>query len=65
MGFKLEVGVDNNPIQYNNPMDYKLGYELALTSTLTYKRKLVISMVYKYKANSIEFKNNRVLLKVY
>ena len=29
MGFKLEVGVDNNPIQYNNPMDYKLGYELA------------------------------------
>ena len=29
MGFKLEVGVDNNPIQYNNPMDYKLGYKLA------------------------------------
>ena len=29
MGFKLEVGVDNNPIQYNNPMDYELGYELA------------------------------------
>ena len=29
MGFKLEVGVDNNPIQYNNPMNYKLGYELA------------------------------------
>ena len=29
MGFKLEVGVDNNLIQYNNPMDYKLGYELA------------------------------------
>ena len=29
MGIKLEVGDDNNPIQYNNPMDYKLGYELA------------------------------------
>ena len=29
MEFKLEVGVDNNPIQYNNTMDYKLGYELA------------------------------------
>ena len=29
MEFKLEVGVDNNPIRYNNTMDYKLGYELA------------------------------------
>ena len=46
---KLEVGDDNNPIQYNNPMDYKLGYELAQTSIFIYKRKFVISMVYKYK----------------
>tara|TARA_B100000900_G_scaffold146231_1_gene123926 strand:- start:622 stop:753 length:132 start_codon:yes stop_codon:yes gene_type:complete len=35
MGFKLEVGVDNNPIQYNNPMDYKLGYELAQNQFFT------------------------------
>ena len=30
MGFKLEVGVDNNSIQYKNPMEYKLGYELEI-----------------------------------
>ena len=69
MGFKLGVGVDNNPIQYNNPMDYKLGYELALTSTLTYKRKLVISMVYKYKIFNVgknyNDKNKRQLYKIF
>ena len=27
--FKLGVGVDNSANQYNNPMGYKLGYELA------------------------------------
>ena len=27
--FKLGVGVNNSPNQYNNPMGYKLGYELA------------------------------------
>ena len=29
MVFKLGVGVDNSPNLYNNPMGYKLGYELA------------------------------------
>ena len=61
---KLEVGDDNNPIQYNNPMDYKLGYELAQTSIFIYKRKFVISMIYKYKVNSIESKNQSKLIKV-
>ena len=37
----------------------------AQSPILLYKRTFVISMIYKYKANSIEFKNNRVLLKVY
>lgn len=46
-------------------MGYKLGYELAHTHSLIYNRELTITLVYKYKANSIEFKNNRVLLKVY
>jgi len=27
--FKLRLGVDNSPNQYNNPMGYKLGLGLA------------------------------------
>lgn len=38
---------------------------VAHTHSLIYNRELTITLVYKYKANSIEFKNNRVLLKVY
>lgn len=49
MGFKLEVGVDNNPIQYNNPMDYKLGYELAQTNSLIYKKEFILKLKYKLK----------------
>jgi len=49
MGFKLEVGVDNNPIQYNNPMDYKLGYELAQTKSLIYKNEFILNLRYKLK----------------
>jgi len=48
MGFKLEVGVDNNPIQYNNPMDYKLGYELAQRGISNYNH-LQILLTYNYK----------------
>ena len=48
MGFKLEVGVDNNPIQYNNPMDYKFGYELAQTLSLN-DNHLEILLTYNYK----------------
>ena len=42
---------------------------LALTSTLTYKRKLVISMVYKYKIFNVgknyNDKNKRQLYKIF
>ena len=69
MGFKLEVGVDNNPIQCNNPMDYKLGYELAQSPILLYKRTFVISIVYKYKIFNIgknyNDKNKRQLYKIF
>ena len=27
--FKLGLGIDNSPNQYNNPMGYELGNELA------------------------------------
>ena len=52
-------------------MGYKFGYELALTSTLTYKRKLVISMVYKYKIFNVgknyndKKRNKRQLHKIF
>jgi len=55
MGFKLEVGVDNNPIQYNNPMNYKLGYELAKTKILIYKNEFVLNLRYKIKVFSRGF----------
>ena len=48
MGIKLEVGVDNNPIQYNNPMDYKFGHELAQTLSLN-DNHLEILLTYNYK----------------
>ena len=39
---------------------------LALTSTLTYKRKLVISMVYKYKTYSLgKLQNRQELIEVF
>ena len=39
---------------------------LALTSTLTYKRKLVISMVYKYKTYSLgKLQNRQELVEVF
>ena len=49
MGIKLEVGVDNNPIQYNNPMDYELGYELAQTKILIYNNEFILNLRYKLK----------------
>ncbi len=49
MGIKLEVGVDNNPIQYNNPMDYELGHELAQTKSLIYKNEFILNLRYKLK----------------
>ncbi len=73
MGFKLEVWVDNNPIQYNNPMDYKLGYELAQSRFSTYNAKvfnLGINLTYKYTVTSMginvwdKFINERDMLKL-
>jgi len=49
MGFKLEVGVDNNPIQYNNLMDYMFGYKLAQTKSLIYKNEFILNLRYKLK----------------
>jgi hypothetical protein len=48
----------------NKQISYISKYDLALSSTLTYNRIFMISLVYKYKANSIEFKNQRKLIKV-
>ena len=47
-----------------NLSQLKMIIKLALSSTLTYNRIFMISLVYKYKANSIEFKNQRKLIKV-
>ena len=69
MGFKLEVGVDNNLIQYNNPMDYKLGYELAQTKILIYKNHFVINLQYSLlvynRGKSKSIKNKRKLVDVF
>ena len=53
--FKLGVGVDNSPIQYNNPKGYKLGYELAQTKILIYKNEFVLNLKYKIKVFSRGF----------
>ena len=63
MGFKLEVGVDNNPIQYNKPMDYKLGYELAQRRDLIYYSKsysVNLILTYKYIVFNVVGKSNKM-----
>ena len=60
--FKLGVGVDNSPNQYNNPMGYELGNELAHTHSLIYSRSFTLTLVYKYK---VKFTTNRILIKVF
>ena len=46
--FKLILGVDNSPNQYNNPMGYKLGLGLAQTLSLN-DNHLEILLTYNYK----------------
>jgi len=50
----LGVGVDNSPNQYNNPMGYKLGYELAQRRISIYNpiRELTLFLTYNYKTFS-------------
>ena len=71
--FKLGVGVDNSPNQYNNPMGYKLGYELAQSRFSTYNAKvfnLGINLTYKYTITNMginlwnKLTNKRDLVKV-
>ena len=54
--FKLILGVDNSPNQYNNPMGYKLGLGLAQSHFQTYNAKvfnLGIKMTYKYTVTNM------------
>ena len=53
--FKLRLGVDNSPNQYNNPMGYKLGLGLAQTKILIYKNEFVLNLRYKIKVYSRGF----------
>ena len=46
--FKLGLGIDNSPNQYNNPMGYELGNELAVRGILNYNH-LEILLTYNYK----------------
>ena len=71
--FKLGVGVDSSPNQYNNPMGYKLGLGLAQSQFSTYNAKvfnLGIKMTYKYTVTNMginlwnKFINKRDLIKV-
>ena len=40
--------------------------ELAQTHSLIYKREMTLTLVYKYKVDSVgKFKNKRELIKVY
>ena len=68
---KLSKGSDkdkdnNYSFKWSNLSNYsyKPKTELAQTSIFIYKRKFVISMIYKYKVNSIESKNQSKLTKV-
>tara|TARA_B100001063_G_scaffold65605_1_gene59583 strand:+ start:694 stop:1089 length:396 start_codon:yes stop_codon:yes gene_type:complete len=65
--FKLGVGVDNSPNQYNNPMGYKLGYELAQRGISNYNQlsKFSLILIYNYKTfSSVRTKNKRKIIRV-
>ena len=67
--FKLGLGIDNSPNQYNNPMGYKLGNELAQTKILIYKNHFVINLQYSLlvynRGKSKSIKNKRELVDVF
>lgn len=64
--FKFGFGIDNSPNQYNNPMGYELGNELAQTHSLIYKREMTLTLVYNYKVNNVGLRENdrRVLKRI-
>jgi len=63
--FKLRLGVDNSPNQYNNPMGYKLGLGLAETRILLNNRfSIILTYNYKTFTSSRTNRNKRKLTRV-